>query len=55
MPDNYNKYIGNPYNNTKKINECKGFTQANVIHLHGDMLQQEKEEIVNLFNSGVII
>lgn len=55
MPDNYNKYIGNPYNNTKKINECKGFTQANVIHLHGDMLQQEKEEIVNLFNSGIII
>ena len=55
MPDNYNKYIGNPYNNTNKINECKGFTQANVIHLHGDMLQQEKEEIVNLFNSGVII
>lgn len=55
MPDNYNKYIGNPYNNTKKINECKGFTQANVIHLHGDMLQQEKEEIINLFNSGVII
>lgn len=55
MPDNYNKYIGNPYNNTKKINECKGFTQANVIHLYGDMLQQEKEEIVNLFNSGVII
>ena len=55
MPDNYNKYIGNPYNNTKKINKCKGFTQANVIHLHGDMLQQEKEEIVNLFNSGVII
>ena len=55
MPDNYNKYIGNPYNNTKKINECRGFTQANVIHLHGDMLQQEKEEIVNLFNSGVII
>lgn len=55
MPDNYNKYIGNPYNNTKKINECKGFTQVNVIHLHGDMLQQEKEEIVNLFNSGVII
>ena len=55
MPDNYNKYIGNPYNNTKKIKECKGFTQANVIHLHGDMLQQEKEEIVNLFNSGVII
>ena len=55
MPDNYNKYIGNPYNNTKKINECKGFTQANVIHIHGDMLQQEKEEIVNLFNSGVII
>ena len=55
MPDNYNKYIGNPYNNTKKINECKGFTQANVIHLNGDMLQQEKEEIVNLFNSGVII
>lgn len=55
MPDNYNKYIGNPYNNTKKINDCKGFTQANVIHLHGDMLQQEKEEIVNLFNSGVII
>lgn len=55
MPDNYNKYIGNPYNNTKKINECKGFTQANVIHLYGDMLQQEKEEIINLFNSGVII
>ena len=55
MPNNYNKYIGNPYNNTKKINECKGFTQANVIHLYGDMLQQEKEEIVNLFNSGVII
>lgn len=55
MPDNYNKYIGNPYNNTKKINECKGFTQANVLHLNGDMLQQEKEEIVNLFNSGVII
>lgn len=55
MPDNYNKYIGNPYNNTKKINECKGFTQVNVIHLHGDMLQQEKEEIINLFNSGVII
>lgn len=55
MPYNYNKYIGNPYNNTKKINECKGFTQANVIHLYGDMLQQEKEEIVNLFNSGVII
>lgn len=55
MPDNYNKYIGNPYNNTKKINECRGFTQANVLHLNGNMLQQEKEEIVNLFNSGVII
>lgn len=55
MPDNYNKYIGNPYNNTKKISECKGFTQANVLHLNGDMLQQEKEEIINLLNSGVII
>lgn len=55
MPDNYKKYTGNPYNNTNKLSSCTGFTQANVLHLNGDMTPDEKTEIINLFASGVII
>lgn len=55
MPNDYEKYTGNPYNNVNKISNCKGFTQANILHLVGDMTQEEKTEISALFSSGVII
>lgn len=55
MPNQYNKYTGNPYSNVNKLINCTGFTQCNVVHLNGDMTQDEKNEIINLLSSGIII
>lgn len=55
MPDNYNKYIGNAYNNIKNISECVGYSVIENVQLIGEMTDTEKEEIKNYLESGVII
>lgn len=55
MPDNYNKYIGNAYNDIKNISECVGYSVIENVQLIGEMTDTEKEEIKNYLESGVII
>ena len=55
MPDNYNKYIGNAYNDIKNISECSGYSVIENAQLIGEMTDTEKEEIRNYLESGVII
>lgn len=55
MPDNYNKYIGNAYNDIKNISECVGYSVIENVQLTGEMTDTEKEEIKNYLESGVII
>lgn len=55
MPDNYNKYIGNAYNDIKNISECVGYSIIENVQLIGEMTDTEKEEIKNYLESGVII
>ena len=55
MPDNYNKYIGNAYNDIKNISECVGYCVIENVQLIGEMTDTEKEEIKNYLESGVII
>ena len=55
MPNNYNKYIGNAYNDIKNISECVGYSVIENVQLIGEMTDTEKEEIKNYLESGVII
>ena len=55
MPNNYNKYIGNAYNDIKNISECVGYSVIENVQLIGEMTDTEKEEIKNYLGSGVII
>lgn len=55
MPDKYNKYIGNAYNDIKNISECVGYSVIENVQLIGEMTDTEKEEIKNYLESGVII
>lgn len=55
MPDNYNKYIGNAYNDIKNISECVGYSVIENVQLIGEMTDTEKEEIINYLESGIII
>lgn len=55
MPDKYNKYIGNAYNDIKNISECVGYSVIENVQLIGEMTETEKEEIKNYLESGVII
>lgn len=55
MPDKYNKYIGNAYNDIKSISECVGYSVIENVQLIGEMTDTEKEEIKNYLESGVII
>ena len=55
MPDNYNKYIGNAYNDIKNISECVGYSVIENVQLIGEMTDTEKEEIKNYLESGIII
>lgn len=55
MPDNYNKYIGNAYNDIKNISECVGYSVIENVQLIGEMTDTEKEEIKNYLENGVII
>lgn len=55
MPDKYNKYIGNAYNDIKNISECVGYSVIENVQLIGEMTDAEKEEIKNYLESGVII
>lgn len=55
MPDKYNKYIGNAYNDIKNISECVGYSVIENVQLIGEMTDTEKEEIKNYLENGVII
>lgn len=57
MPNNYQKFTGQPYNNVIKLSSCRGFTQANILHLDADynITQAEADEIATYLSQGVII
>ena len=56
VPRNINKFVGNTLNVTKRLNQCKGFTMVQFIHLDGvTATDNEKDELMRLLNEGVII
>lgn len=57
LPQNFGKYIGYQSHITKRLGDCKGFTQVEYIHVDGieNATSEELQEIENLLKSGVII
>lgn len=57
LPENFGKYIGYQSHITKRLSDCKGFTQVEYIHVDGieNATSEELQEIENYLKSGVII
>lgn len=55
IPDNYAKTVGYLYNNTTTLSEGMGFTKTANTYISGNMLESEKQEIINLMENGVIL
>ena len=56
LPDNFGRHAGYMCNITKKLADCKGFTQIRFIHLDGIIATNtEKNELDSLLKEGVII
>lgn len=56
MPNQYEHFTGNPYNNINTLINSKGFTQATIIHINNTgITQNELNEISTLFSNGVIL
>ena len=55
VPDRLNKFVGLTTNVTMNLNNCKGFTQVELIHLENvPCTQAEREELLSLLKTGVI-
>ena len=55
VPENLNGYTGNMLYVSRKLSQCKGFTQVSMIHLNGiPAMEQEKQELEALLKKGVI-
>lgn len=52
--NNYNEYYGFPINKTVYLNNCSGFTRVKDIRLQTKATDPEREQILNLLQSGVI-
>lgn len=56
LPADFGKHAGYMCNVTKKLGDCKGFTQVRFIHLDGIIATNtEKNELDSLLKEGVII
>lgn len=56
LPEKQNTFTGYPAFITKKLSECKGYTEVESIHLENvPATQNEIDEITELLKSGVII
>ncbi|MBQ0111591.1 MAG: hypothetical protein KBT03_00510 [Bacteroidales bacterium] len=56
LPADFGKHAGYMCNVTKKLSDCKGFTQVRFIHLDGIIATNtEKNELDSLLKEGVII
>lgn len=55
VPENLNTYTGNMLYVSRKLSQCKGFTQVSLIHLDGiPCTEKERNELMTLLNKGVI-
>lgn len=55
VPENLNTYTGNMLYVSRKLSQCKGFTQVSLIHLDGiPCTEKERDELMSLLNKGVI-
>lgn len=55
VPENLNTYTGNMLYVSRKLSQCKGFTQVSMIHLDGiPCTEKERDELMSLLNKGVI-
>lgn len=55
VPDNYGKTVGYLYNKPTTLTSGMGYTKTSNTKIHGDMLESEKMEIINLMENGVIL
>ncbi len=55
VPENLNSFTGNMLYVSRKLSQCKGFTQVSLIHLDGiPCTEKERNELMTLLNKGVI-
>lgn len=55
IPDNYGHTVGYLYNKNFTLEPSLGYTKISSPRIHGDMLENERLEILSLLESGVIL
>lgn len=55
IPSNYNNYVGIPSYYKTTLNTCSGFTKVQDVHLVCSGDEQDRNELIALLKSGVII